>query len=300
MSFDPKRDGKKIWPYLHVMGINATTQYKRDFYVWWLNSLKEAFPCEVCRVHLNGNLETLPVEPYNGSHHNLFRHGWILHDTVNGQLHKPKEQCLNHSEAWDLYSSLSEHELGSIFWTYMHLMAANATTPRKRELYMMWLNGMKEALFCESWRPLFVQVLDELPVEPYRNTNISLFRHSWKVHDVMNDLFKKAPHQKLNYDQAFALFFPGQDAPGAGHPPQPEQQIAYRQPRQIIENIGSGSAQTQVGNARPEEGYVRHMASSSNQTGKCSSCGRQTVESEKRDYQEFRDQRRKTYLPKPQ
>lgn len=94
------------------MASNATTERKRELYVNWLNSLKESFPCEKCRLHLIKNLEEPtadgsvgpgPVEPYSKSNVSLFRHSWKLHDTVNKQLNKPKEQCLTFEEAFEVY-----------------------------------------------------------------------------------------------------------------------------------------------------------------------------------------------------
>lgn len=94
------------------MAANATTGRKRELYVNWLNSLKESFPCEKCRLHLIKNLEEPtadgsvgpgPVEPYSKSNVSLFRHSWKLHDTVNRQLNKPKEQSLTFEQAFEVY-----------------------------------------------------------------------------------------------------------------------------------------------------------------------------------------------------
>lgn len=112
MSFQPLKEGHILWGYMHVMACNATTPRKRELYVNWLNSLKESFPCENCRLHLIKNLEEPtadgsvgpgPVEPYSKSNVSLFRHSWKLHDTVNRQLNKPKEQCLTFEQAFEIY-----------------------------------------------------------------------------------------------------------------------------------------------------------------------------------------------------
>lgn len=103
MSFIPANDGSKIWEYMHIMAANAITERKRELYVAWLNSLKEIFPCEVCRVHLVSNLDDLPVEPHTNTNVSLFYHSWKLHDTVNKQLHKSKNRCLSYEEAFEKY-----------------------------------------------------------------------------------------------------------------------------------------------------------------------------------------------------
>lgn len=103
MSFDPHRDGHIVWHFMHLYAANAVTETKRRHYVDWLNSLKEVFFCEVCRVHLVSNLDQLPVEPYMKSNVSLFYHSWKLHDTVNGQLNKPTEQRLTYPQAFEAY-----------------------------------------------------------------------------------------------------------------------------------------------------------------------------------------------------
>lgn len=110
--YNPEQDGPTMWRVIHLMACNAVTPRKRELYVNWLNSLKESFPCEKCRLHLIKNLEEPtedgsvgpgPVEPYSNSNVSLFRHSWKLHDTVNRQLNKPKEQCLTFEQAFEIY-----------------------------------------------------------------------------------------------------------------------------------------------------------------------------------------------------
>jgi hypothetical protein len=110
--YNPELDGPTMWRALHIFAANANTPRKRELYVNWLNSLKESFPCEKCRLHLIKNLEEPtedgsvgpgPVEPYSNSNVSLFRHSWKLHDTVNRQLKKPKEQCLTFEQAFEIY-----------------------------------------------------------------------------------------------------------------------------------------------------------------------------------------------------
>lgn len=280
MSFNPKKDGSKIWAYLHLSAISADTPYLRELYVAWLNSLKECFPCEICRKHLVGNLEEFPVEPYSNSRDRLFWHSWKLHDTVNGQLHKPQEQRLSYNQAREHYLNKTQDEVGNITWTYMHIMSANGTTSRKRELYLEWFNNLKDTFPCQPFREQFLKIMSAFPAEPYRNTNISLFRHSWKLHDAVNQQLEKPRNQCLDYDRAFAVYFPQHEAPG---------------------------------NADAQNGFERHLISAANPNTKqpnqtmqsseanqpaCQTCQTQPPESEKRTYQEFQQSKRRTYLAK--
>ena len=109
MSFNPNTDGHIIWNYMHTMAANATNSIKRQSYIDWLNSLKNVFPCELCRKHLIVNLNNFPVEPYGSTNVALFYHSWKLHDTVNEQLHKPQSQRLTYDQAFAIYFKTNGH-----------------------------------------------------------------------------------------------------------------------------------------------------------------------------------------------
>lgn len=103
MSFNPQFFGSSEWRSLHVAAASATTEEKRRLYVERLNNLSITLPCEKCRKHFIQNIADLPVEPYANTNVSLFYHSWKLHDTVNQQLKKPKEQCLTWEEAFEVY-----------------------------------------------------------------------------------------------------------------------------------------------------------------------------------------------------
>lgn len=103
--------------------------------------------------------------------------------------------------------SYNPHFFGPAIWKTMHVMAASATNPRKRELYILWLNSLTETLPCDKCRLHFIENLKNDPVEPYSKNNISLFYHSWKFHDTVNQQTFKAESKRLNYDEAFEMYF---------------------------------------------------------------------------------------------
>lgn len=103
--------------------------------------------------------------------------------------------------------SYDPYFFGPPTWMHMHIMAASATTKRKIELYVQWLNGLTETLPCEKCRLHFIENLKLLPVEPYANNNVSLFFHSWKLHDTVNKQTHKAKHLQMSYEDAFEKFF---------------------------------------------------------------------------------------------
>jgi len=60
---------------------------------------------------------------------------------------------------------------------------------------------------CEKCRLHFIENIKNHPVEPYAKSNISLFYHSWKLHDIVNQQLNKPSKQRLTYEQAFELYF---------------------------------------------------------------------------------------------
>lgn len=164
---------------------------------------------------------------------------------------------------------------GHYIWDHMHLMAANATTPEKRALYVQMINNYKICFPCEVCRKNLVDKLEgnaekkivAFPVEPYSNTNVSLFYHSWKLHDKVNEALNKPIHQRLTYDQAFDKWFPAESP-----------------------HATDNAVETQ-----------RVMVSTGNHTPvptQCKSCGSRVVQNSKVDYAEFRKQQKRGFLPK--
>jgi hypothetical protein len=103
--------------------------------------------------------------------------------------------------------SFNPDDDGHHIWNFLHLMSANAVTPEKRTLYVQFVNGLKIAFPCEKCRLHLIDNLEVLPVEPYSNSNISLFRHSWELHDLVNSQLNKPLKQRLTYPQAFMKWF---------------------------------------------------------------------------------------------
>lgn len=213
--------------------------------------------------------------------------------------------------------SFNPNRDGSKIWTYWHLMAANATTPKKRAFLMNWVNDQKDVFPCEICRQHLVGNLETLPVEPYGNTNVSLFLHSWKIHDTVNKQLKKPTEQCLSYEQAFAIYFPNTTGPGAGHVSQPHAHMnssnnipVTTRPQSTVKTQAS-HPQKQMSAQKTEQSgdYERHLVAGSNQFSadqsvahqsphQCQSCQQEPPEFHKTDYQEFRQKQRTVYLPK--
>jgi|SRR5579885_2196131 len=96
---------------------------------------------------------------------------------------------------------------GPSAWTMIHTLSSTATTKEKRRLYVEWLNNLTITIPCEKCRLHFIENIKNLPVEPYSKSNVSLFYHSWKLHDIVNEQLNKPKKQRLTYEEAFEKYF---------------------------------------------------------------------------------------------
>jgi len=196
---------------------------------------------------------------------------------------------------------------GHFIWDYMHLMAANATTPEKRIQYMNWLNSLKVSFPCEVCRLHLIDNLDALPVESYGNTNISLFYHSWKLHDTVNRQTKKSADKFLTYEQSYEKWFhtsapagPQNKSVQNQQPPQPQQQTQqyqsgqqYGQPQQ---------QQSQMTRQQMIQQQVLQQQSqpvqASSDHASCPKCKPSSSVIVKNSYDQHRANERKTFMSK--
>jgi hypothetical protein len=103
--------------------------------------------------------------------------------------------------------SFSPDVWGNAKWRCLHVAAAAATTKEKRKIYVEELNNFAITLPCEKCRLHFIENIKNHPVEPYAKSNISLFYHSWKLHDIVNGQLNKPTKQRLTYEEAFEFYF---------------------------------------------------------------------------------------------
>lgn len=173
--------------------------------------------------------------------------------------------------------SFNPDEDGHIVWDYGHTMAANATSKIKRERYVSWLNSLKDVFPCEKCRKHLIVNLNKFPVEPYMGTNVALFYHSWKLHDIVNGQLNKPDAQRLTYEQAYAIYF------------------------KTKENAGTHKVQAY----NTTEDYQRYIvAAGKNEAdkplaGSCTGCQEEIIEEIKiPTYTEHKKAQRVKYLPK--
>lgn len=191
---------------------------------------------------------------------------------------------------------------GSIIWSFLHLMAANATTDRKRELYVQWLNNLKETFPCEICRVHLIKNLEELPIEPYSKTNVSCFYHSWKLHDTVNGQLHKSQNRCLTYEEAFEKYFgkpvaegtegevkPGQNSeqhPQPNKHPRPDKHHKHHRTTQNNPGAQPTQAEEYLQSEMIKQQIQENQATQGNQTTQAPRTNRPYI-------------REKAYLPEP-
>lgn len=215
--------------------------------------------------------------------------------------------------------SFNPHRDGHIIWNYWHLQMANAVTEEKRRYAVAWINSQKIVFPCENCRIHLIDNLEKLPAEPYMKSNVSLFYHSWKLHDMVNEQLGKPLENRLTYPQAFEKYF--------GRPPETLDEATKKQPQptsQSLEqnadsNVNQSAPPSQPSDSRMETGVQRRVQDESqrfmargghpqnvhshaahfDQPMPCATCGKQHVQNgPKIDYDQFRQSRRKVYTAK--
>ena len=80
---DPSHWGPGLWSTIHTIAAGADTQEKREAFKIFVESLCGCLPCDKCRIHLDKNLDKLPIDNYMVSNVELFKWSWMLHNIVN-------------------------------------------------------------------------------------------------------------------------------------------------------------------------------------------------------------------------
>lgn len=164
--------------------------------------------------------------------------------------------------------SYSPHFFGPALWKTIHVMAATATTAEKRKYFVWFVNEfLPKMLPCDKCKLHYIENLKQMPVEPYSNTNVSLFFWTWKLHDGVNKQTHKAKHLQLTYEQAYEIYFPG--------------------PKVIRQN----RVQYALGEEEP-----RMRAKASNQTECMEDCGEPIHEYKETNFNDFKTKRKKVFV----
>jgi len=177
---------------------------------------------------------------------------------------------------------------GPAYWRSLECEASAATTEEKRKLYVERLNNLTITLPCEKCRKHFIQNIADFPVEPYANTNVSLFYHIWKLHDTVNQQLKKPKEQCLTWEEAFEVYF--------GKPPPPNNTV-----EDYFPEYNSPPSNFRPSTEIEKQVVQMHEKHLQENHSNCKNCGGTVkYESKKQSYEDFRAQQRRKFINKNQ
>lgn len=206
--------------------------------------------------------------------------------------------------------SFERRKHGHIYWTYFHMGAANAITPRMRELFVWGLYAQTETFPCYECRQHFTAMLIDDPPETYANTNVSLFRYTWKLHDKVNRRINVPEEKCWSYEQAYEQYFGSNVANKEENVAiQDGMKVSFNNETQEL-NIDDGKSVKSAGSiGRKEEG--RALISNNNDNNKliddsnsggrhvCNECGRANeVDNKKINLTQSKHAQRVRFIPK--
>lgn len=120
-------------------------------------------------------------------------------------------------------SSHSPEKIGPGTWYSLHTICAEATTPKRKALAILFIEILSERFRCEICRRHFAQYVILDPPQQYVDEKEGLFLWSFRAHNNANLITGK---REFSYEEAKSLYYgPGavcnkkkQEAP----PPLPE------------------------------------------------------------------------------
>lgn len=104
---NPKIWGPYMWFILHLITFNYPknpSNYDKQAYRDFFNSLKDVIPCQSCRKHYAKNIQNYPITPNLDSKKRLVE--WLIqiHNQVNMSLNKP---VLTTKQVLEIYQTIN-------------------------------------------------------------------------------------------------------------------------------------------------------------------------------------------------
>lgn len=105
---DPKIIGPGVWFAIHTMSMSCSDRESCSFFIQFVKTIVETFPCDNCRKHGKLFIDKNPLEDYVyitnniGEHIGMFKWTWEFHNAANSAIGKQK---ISFEDAWKLYSS---------------------------------------------------------------------------------------------------------------------------------------------------------------------------------------------------
>lgn len=86
---EPKYIGPGVWYMLHLLALESESSPEiKEAFPQMIDVLRQKFPCEICRKHLNKAVRELPVRPHADLPHGYWTWAYAIHDKANKRLDK--------------------------------------------------------------------------------------------------------------------------------------------------------------------------------------------------------------------
>lgn len=94
--------GPGIWYMIHKSAALAIDDKNKLLFLTIIEWVKDNFPCEICRQHIQQYVVDNPPIKYFNERDGLFIWSWEFHNVVNKRLNKP---YMPYKEAYEIYHS---------------------------------------------------------------------------------------------------------------------------------------------------------------------------------------------------
>lgn len=198
--------GPPTWASGHIFasGFRDTDEWRNAFidcvhsWIWLL-------PCDSCKVHLDGNLETLPPHKHLQSKEDVFRWFYDVHDTVNGQVGKSSP---SYTKVKKEYSKGMKNDTfwGPPIWAVIHSFTTAYEPSHNTSIaFVNFIHSLTELLPTEDSRRNWSTLLENMPMEPYLVSRDSLFLWGFLVHDSLNRMIGRV--ENIEFDDAKRFYY---------------------------------------------------------------------------------------------
>lgn len=186
--------GPPTWCTLHFLTVGYRPEnrlsVKRFIY-----SLPYLLPCEYCREHLKGNLQSVPLtEDSLLNNKALFTWSYFLHDLVNKQLKKKPSPSFPVAERYYFQNVNDDRVWGPYLWRVIHAFSASyRPTPEVKQAFKQCIYALAGLIPSKNYREQYLRNLGQVPLnEQYLKDAHNLFLWSYLFHDLMNKQLEKA------------------------------------------------------------------------------------------------------------
>ena len=103
----PELIGPGNWAWTHTLAKNAQTDEGKKIFVNHMELMRQLYPCEVCRPHIDEYIRNNPMRHFWNVRHDrtgqeigMFKWSWMFHNAVNRRLGK---EIMDFEKAYNMF-----------------------------------------------------------------------------------------------------------------------------------------------------------------------------------------------------